>query len=83
MRIDNNALSLTQAVAQTATQSTSKAGSASKRQDQDRADISDMAAELSADPQKLAQLAASVQSGTYSVSPSQIASSMIDDMLEA
>ena len=47
----------------------------------DKVSISDMAAQLSADPQKLAQLAASVQAGTYSISANQIASSIINSML--
>ncbi|HTS75171.1 MAG TPA: flagellar biosynthesis anti-sigma factor FlgM [Bryobacteraceae bacterium] len=75
-------MNLAQAVAQMANAGApSKTGAGSKRQNSDRVDISDMAAQLSVDPQKLGQLATAVQTGTYSVSPSQIAASMIDDML--
>jgi anti-sigma28 factor (negative regulator of flagellin synthesis) len=82
MRIDNSGVNLSQAIAQTGNAgAASKTGAGSKRQNPDRVDISDMAAQLSVDPQKMGQLAAAVQSGTYSVSPSQIAASMIDDML--
>jgi|HubBroStandDraft_5_1064220.scaffolds.fasta_scaffold976163_1 anti-sigma28 factor (negative regulator of flagellin synthesis) len=43
----------------------------------DEVRISDLAAQLAADPSKLAQLQAAYQSGLYQVSPSQVANSLI------
>jgi hypothetical protein len=77
MRIDS--LSPAHQIATTTPISTLKPGS--KRQTEDRVDISDMAAELSTDPQKLGQIAASYAAGTYRVVPNQVASSIIQQML--
>lgn len=79
MRVENNPLDLIQRVGPNAVPrplppKSNQAGA-------DKVNISDMAAQLSADPSKLAQLAAAVQSGTYNVSPNQVAASIINEML--
>jgi anti-sigma28 factor (negative regulator of flagellin synthesis) len=43
--------------------------------------ISTLAAQLSADPSKLSQLQAAYEAGTYNVSASQIANSILNDAL--
>ncbi|HTB10102.1 MAG TPA: flagellar biosynthesis anti-sigma factor FlgM [Bryobacteraceae bacterium] len=48
---------------------------------QDQVQISSLASQLSADPSKLSQLQASYDAGTYNVSPSQIAQSILSDAL--
>jgi flagellar biosynthesis anti-sigma factor FlgM len=86
MKIDNNPLSLTPAVSQSPI-----GGGAPKAHSGhhhgggggDHVQISDMAAQLATDPQRLAQLQAAVANGTYKVSPSQIANSMIDQMMQS
>jgi flagellar biosynthesis anti-sigma factor FlgM len=85
MKIDNNPLGLTPAVSQSPI-----GGGAPKAHSGhhhggggDHVQISDMAAQLATDPQKLAQLQAAVANGTYKVSPSQIANSMINEMSQA
>jgi anti-sigma28 factor (negative regulator of flagellin synthesis) len=50
-------------------------------EDQDHVQISSLASQLSADPSKLSQLAAAYEAGTYNVSPSQIANSILNDAL--
>ena len=46
---------------------------------QDQVQISSLASQLSADPSKLSQLQAAYDAGTYNVSPSQIAKSILND----
>jgi anti-sigma28 factor (negative regulator of flagellin synthesis) len=48
---------------------------------QDQVEISSLASQLSADPSKLSQLQAAYEAGTYNVSPSQIANSILNDAL--
>jgi anti-sigma28 factor (negative regulator of flagellin synthesis) len=48
---------------------------------QDQVQISSLASQLSADPSKLSQLQAAYEAGTYNVSPSQIANSILNDAL--
>jgi len=48
---------------------------------QDQVQISNLASQFSADPSKLSQLQAAYEAGTYSVSPSQIANSLINNMM--
>jgi anti-sigma28 factor (negative regulator of flagellin synthesis) len=48
---------------------------------QDSVQISSLASQLSADPSKLSQLQAAYEAGTYSVSPAQIANSLLNDAL--
>lgn len=85
MRIHNNLPNLTQALAQTApadSPTTGKLrGGRRTARSGDRVQLSDMAALLSVDPSKLAQLQSEVSSGTYNVSPSQIANSIINASL--
>lgn len=81
MKIDNNALSLTQSIAQTQPSAISGKGSQNRRAAGDHVQISDMASLLSTSQQKIEQLAQSYANGTYNVSPSQIANSMINSML--
>ncbi len=83
MRIDNNPLTLARAIGQTPQtgQAAGKTCTAGPAGSGDQVRISDLAAQLSADPSRLAQLHAAVRSGTYNVSPSQIANSMITDAL--
>jgi anti-sigma28 factor (negative regulator of flagellin synthesis) len=55
------------------------------RQDslQDVVQISSLASQLAADPSKLSQLQAAFENGTYNVSPSQIANSILNDALQS
>jgi anti-sigma28 factor (negative regulator of flagellin synthesis) len=46
---------------------------------QDQVQISSLASQLAADPSKLSQLQAAFEAGTYNVSPSQIANSILND----
>ena len=48
---------------------------------QDSVEISSLASHLSADPSKLSQLQAAYDAGTYNVSPSQIATSILNALL--
>lgn len=48
---------------------------------QDQVQISSLASQLSADPSKLSQSQAAYDQGTYNVSPSQIANSLINDAM--
>ena len=48
---------------------------------QDSVQISSLASQLAADPSKLSQLQAAYEAGTYNVSPSQIANSILNDAL--
>ena len=48
---------------------------------QDSVQISSLASQLSSDPSKLSQLQAAFEAGTYNVSPSQIANSILNDAL--
>jgi anti-sigma28 factor (negative regulator of flagellin synthesis) len=49
---------------------------------EDQVQISSLASQLaSSDPSKLSQLQAAYQEGTYNVSPSQIANSILNDAL--
>jgi anti-sigma28 factor (negative regulator of flagellin synthesis) len=50
---------------------------------QDSVQISSLASQLSADPSKLSQLQAAYESGTYNVSPTQIANSLLNDALQS
>jgi anti-sigma28 factor (negative regulator of flagellin synthesis) len=50
---------------------------------QDSVQISSLASQFSADSSKLSRLQAAYDAGTYNVSPSQIAHSMINDALSA
>lgn len=52
-----------------------------ERGGQDSVQISSLASQLAADPSKLSQLQASYEAGTYNVSPSQIANSILNDAL--
>ena len=82
MKIESHAPNLTQALTQTQPNGSSpKTGSPLDHQG-DSVRISDMAAQLSADPQKLAQIEASLAAGAYQVLPSQIANSMINEALQ-
>jgi anti-sigma28 factor (negative regulator of flagellin synthesis) len=60
-----------------------KASKSSPRQTggQDSVQISSLASQLAADPSKLSQLQAAYEAGTYNVSPSQIANSILNDAL--
>lgn len=82
MRIDNNSINLASGIAQTQTaDAASKNGSASKNRKTDSVGISSMAAQLSAHPERLAQLTQAYQNGTYNVSSSLIAGSLMQDAL--
>lgn len=48
---------------------------------QDQVQISSLASQLASDPSKISQLQASYQAGTYNVSPSQIANSILNDAM--
>ncbi len=96
MTIDNNVAGLTQGAhtlgvdqaAQTSQtgQTSIKSHDGHHDHDGDQVQLSDLASQLSAqasdtDPSKLARLQAAFESGTYNVSPSQIANSIIGDAL--
>jgi len=85
MRINANPVPLANAADPTKALGTaSPNGTSSKfRQGQtgagaDQVQISNLAAQLAADPSKLAQLQAAFAAGTYRVSPSQVANSIIN-----
>jgi|HubBroStandDraft_5_1064220.scaffolds.fasta_scaffold1694359_1 anti-sigma28 factor (negative regulator of flagellin synthesis) len=48
---------------------------------QDSVQISSLASQLTADPSKLSQLQAAYDAGTYNISPSQIANSILNALL--
>jgi anti-sigma28 factor (negative regulator of flagellin synthesis) len=82
MKIDTGSLNLAQPVSQSPIGGgAQKTHSGHHDGGGDHVQISDMAAQLSADPQKLAQLGAAYANGTYQVSPSQIANSLISEMM--
>jgi anti-sigma28 factor (negative regulator of flagellin synthesis) len=81
MKIDNNALNLTQSIGQTQPTTASPISHGSKRATGDHVQLSDTASLLSVGQQRLQQLEQQYAAGTYSVSPSQIANSMINSML--
>jgi anti-sigma28 factor (negative regulator of flagellin synthesis) len=62
-------------------QTPTKAGSRQASQGLDQVEISSLASQLSSDPSKLSQLQASFEAGTYNVSPSQIANSILNDAM--
>lgn len=61
-------------------QPSSKTGARSSA-NQDQVQISSLASQFSAGSSKLSQLQAAYEAGNYSISPSQIASSMINEMM--
>ena len=61
-------------------QPNSKTGTRSSA-NQDQVQISSLASQFSAGSSKLSQLQAAYEAGNYSISPSQIASSMINEMM--
>lgn len=82
MKIDNNTLNaISQSQIGATALGNSKTQSGARQSSGDHVQISDMAALLSSDPQKLAQLTAAVQNGTYNISPSQIANSMLNETM--
>lgn len=83
MKIDNSAPQaiLPSPIGATPSSSGKTQLSGQRQSGSDQVQISDMASLLSSDPQKLAQLTAAVQNGTYNISPSQIANSMINEMM--
>ncbi len=82
MKIDNNTLNaISQSQIGATGLNSGKTQSGARQSSADHVQISDMASLLSSDPQKLAQLTAAVQNGTYSVSPSQIANRMLSEMM--
>jgi anti-sigma28 factor (negative regulator of flagellin synthesis) len=48
---------------------------------EDQVQLSSLAQQLSSDPSKLSQLQAAYEAGTYNVSPSQIANSILNDAM--
>jgi anti-sigma28 factor (negative regulator of flagellin synthesis) len=62
-------------------QTPTKPASRQASQGQDQVQISSLASQLSSDPSKLSQLQASFEAGTYNVSPSQIANSILNDAM--
>lgn len=86
MQVNNHSLSLSAAIGQTSPVDQNKTagakGSAGSN-DSDSVQLSSLASQLAADPSRLAQLQAAYQAGTYNISPSQIANSMINDALQS
>jgi len=62
-------------------QTAPKASLRQASQGQDQVQISSLASQLAGDPSKLSQLRASFEAGTYNVSPSQIANSILNDAM--
>jgi anti-sigma28 factor (negative regulator of flagellin synthesis) len=83
MQINSNSLNLSQAIGETSALEQNKASGVKNRSASsgDSIELSSVAAQLSADPSRLEELQAAYQSGTYNVSPSQIANSIINDAL--
>jgi anti-sigma28 factor (negative regulator of flagellin synthesis) len=83
MKIDSNTLNaISQSQIGATALGSGKTHSGARHAGGDKVQISDMASLLSSDPQKLAQLTAAVQNGTYNISPSQIANSMLNEMMQ-
>jgi anti-sigma28 factor (negative regulator of flagellin synthesis) len=88
MKVDLNALNLTQSLQQTAPanpEALKGKGDQPLAADGDQVQISDLASQLAAqasaaDPERLAQLQASFEAGSYNVRPDQIAASIIRDL---
>ena len=59
----------------------SKAPARQPCQGQDQVQISSLASQLSSDPSKMSQLQATYEAGTYNVSPSRIANSILNDAM--
>jgi anti-sigma28 factor (negative regulator of flagellin synthesis) len=55
--------------------------STSQKSTQDQVSISSLASQMASDPSKLSQLQKAYEAGTYNVSPSQIAKSIINRMI--
>jgi anti-sigma28 factor (negative regulator of flagellin synthesis) len=86
MQINNNSLSLSQAIGQTSTVDQTKVSGTGNNRPATAADtveLSSFAAQLAAGPSRLDELQAAYQSGTYNVSPSQIANGLINDALSS
>jgi anti-sigma28 factor (negative regulator of flagellin synthesis) len=62
-------------------QPAAKSGSRQSGAAQDQVQISSLASQLSSDPSKLSQLQTAYETGTYNVSPAQIANSILNDAL--
>ena len=88
MKIDLNALNMTQSLQQTAPinpEAIKGKGLQQPAGDGDQVQISDLASQLAAqastaDPERLARLQATFEAGSYNVSPDQIAASIIRDL---
>ena len=52
-----------------------------QKSSQDQVSISSLATQMASDPSKLSQLQKAYEAGTYNVSPSQIANSIINRMI--
>lgn len=86
MQVNNNSLSLSAAIGQTSAVDQNKTQGAKNgvcSNGGDSVQLSSLASQLAADPSRIAQLQAAYQTGTYNVSPSQIANSMINDALQS
>ena len=88
MKIDLNALNLTQSLQQTAPtnpEAVKGKGLPYLTGGSDQVQISDLASQLAArasatDPERLARLQAAFEAGSYNVSPNQIAASIIREL---
>jgi anti-sigma28 factor (negative regulator of flagellin synthesis) len=84
MQINNNSLSLSAAIGQTPAIDQNQAAGVRDGGSSiggDSVQLSSLASQLAADPSHLEQLQAAYQSGTYSIFPSQIANSLINETL--
>jgi anti-sigma28 factor (negative regulator of flagellin synthesis) len=87
MQVNNNSLNLSAAIGQSSPIEQNKAGGANGSHSTtansgDNVQLSSLASQLAADPSNLAQLQAAYESGTYSVSPAQVANSIINDAMQ-
>jgi len=83
MQINNSGVNQSQSIGQTPDAASS--GAKVQRgysEHGDQVQISDIASQLSADPEQVAQLQASVNSGTYNVPSSEVAGSIIQEMTQ-
>lgn len=82
MQINNNSLNLSTAIGQTSAIDQNKVGGVKNGacgSGGDSVQLSSLASQLAADPSRIAELQAAYQAGTYNVSPSQIANSILND----
>lgn len=82
MQISSN-LSLSSIASDLGLNKPSSKSNSSRSVGEDQVQISSLASQLASDPSKLSQLQSEFETGTYNVSPSQIANSLLNSMLQS